>query len=107
MAKKDEKEQEEHPAFKDIPLALKKLTIENPTFVFISIALSIQFFVISASTAFNPKISLFQFRLTAAQASVFFALSAGTGCFLGNLAGENLDLLHGLFIRDVTLLEIC
>ena len=105
MTKKEE--QEEHPTFKDIPRALKKLTMENPTFVFISIALSIQFFVISAATAFNPKISLFQFRLTAAQASIYFALSAGTGCFFGNLAGENLGLLHELFIRDVTLLEIC
>ena len=78
----------EHPSIKEIPSVLKRLILKCPTFVLLSIALSIKSFVITGSSAFGAKIALFQFQLTASEVSTYLALSAGTGAILGNLSGK-------------------
>ena len=84
----DQQDAREHnPTAKELASVLKKLIIENPTFVFISAAVSVQTFLISGATAFNAKIALFQYQLTASQVSIYYGLSSGLGAIFGNTAG--------------------
>ena len=72
----------------------KTLVIKNPTFIFISVALSIQSFIITGTSAFNAKIALFQYQLTVSQVSAYAGISGGTGAILGNLAGKQLRFIE-------------
>ena len=87
-----------NPTGKELVSVLKKLTIENPTFVLVSVAVAVQSFLISGTVAFNAKIALFQFQLTASEVSIYYGLSSGLGAICGNTAGivliKNYYLLH-------------
>ena len=84
----DEEDGDEHnPTAKEMRSVLKTLILKNPTFVLISTAVSVQSFLISGGTAFNAKIALFQYRLTASEVSVYYGLSSGVGAIMGNTAG--------------------
>ena len=78
---------EHNPTAKEILSVLKTLILKNPVFVLISTAVSVQSFLISGGTAFNAKIALFQYRLTASEVSVYYGLSTGLGAIIGNTAG--------------------
>jgi len=87
--KMDEEDGDEHnPTAKEILSILKTLILKNPVFVLISTAVSVQSFLISGGTAFNAKIALFQYRLTASEVSVYYGLSTGLGAIIGNTAGS-------------------
>ena len=88
----DELEQK-HPKLHEIPAVLKTLVLKSRTFIFISAAVACQSFLISGGVAFNAKMALFQYRLTASQAGIYYGIASCMGATLGNVAGMVLSIV--------------
>ena len=83
----DKREELPSLTLKEMPKALKELFIDNPTFVFLVIFTSLEFFQISAGTAFLPKMTAVQFRISPAKVSLLYGLIVVPAAALGHLFG--------------------